>query len=195
MKAPGLNELRAELARNPRLRVGIVLIGALLMVYQLAGLSATRARLDADYSAKLTQLARVQGISREDGWDQRASEIHAIRMALEAEIPDSDSIGLAQATVQGWLRDTAGNVGPKLTVTMGTPLPVGNLHPYWTIPAQINGPIDPAQALELIRQIESRKELMTVQSIHLTTGEHAMLALDVTGYCRVNQRDATHATP
>lgn len=195
MKAAGFDKLRDELARNPRLRVGIVLIGVLLLVYQLVGLSAIRDRLDADYAAKLTQLVRVQSISREDGWDRRASEIHAIRKALEAQIPEADSVGLAQATVQGWLRDTAASVGPKLTVTMGTPLRVDDKHPYWRIPAQINGMIDPEMALELIRQIESRKELITVQSIRLTTGANASLALDVASYYRVTPAGATHATP
>lgn len=195
MKSPGWNRLRDELARNPRLRVGVVLIGVLLLVYQLAGLSQIRARLDADYAAKLAQLEKVQSISREDGWDRRASEIHAMRKALEAQIPAADSVGLAQATVQGWLRDTAANVGPKLTVTMGTPLRVDDKHPYWRIPAQINGMIDPAQALELIRQIESRKELVTVESIRLTTGANASLALDVASYYRVTTAEAAHATP
>ncbi|MHB1271833.1 MAG: hypothetical protein ACYCZD_03520 [Rhodanobacter sp.] len=195
MKIPGLNQLRAELARNPRLRVGIVLIGALLLVYQLAGLADTRARLDADYSAKSRQLVRVQGISREDGWDRRASDIHAVRKALEAEIPDADSVGLAQATVQGWLRDTASHFGPKLTVTMGTPLRVDDQHPYWKIPVQINGPIAPSQALELIRQIESRKELITVESIRLTSGDNPSLALEVAGYYRVTKGGGVHAAP
>ncbi len=195
MKLTGLDRLRDELARNPRLRVGIVLIGVLLLVYQLAGLSHIRAGLDADYAAKLTELVKVQSISRQDGWDRRASEIHVIRKALEAQIPESDSVGLAQATVQGWLRDTAANVGPKLTVTMGTPLRVDDTHPYWRIPAQINGMIDPARALELIRQIESRKELFTVESIRLTTGTNASLALDVASYYRVTSTGADHATP
>ena len=195
MKIPGLDPFRAELARNPRLRVGIVVIGALLLVYQLAGLTDTRSRLDADYAVKLTQLVRVQGISREDGWDRRASDIHAVRKALEAQIPDADSVGLAQATVQGWLRDTVGNVGPKLTVTMGTPLRVDDQHPYWRIPAQINGPIAPSQALELIRQIESRKDLVTVQSIRLTSGDTPSLALEVASYYRVIKGGKAHATP
>jgi hypothetical protein len=195
VKLPGLDPFRAELARNPRLRVGIVVIGALLLVYQLTGLSATRARLDADYAVKLAQLVRVQGISREDGWDRRASDIHAVRKALEAQIPDADSVGLAQATVQGWLRDTAGNLGPKLTVTMGTPVRVDDRHPYWQIPAQINGPIAPSQALELIRQIESRKELVTVQSIRLTSGDTPSLALDVASYYRVTKGGDAHAAP
>ncbi len=195
MKMHGLDQLRAELARNPRLRVGIFLIGALLLMYQLAGLSDTRSRLEADYSLKLTQLVRVRGISRQDGWDRRAGDIHAVRQALEAEIPDADSVGLAQATVQGWLHDTAGNVGPKLTVTMGTPLRVDDQHPYWRIPAQINGPIAPSQALELIRQIESRKELITVESIRLTSGNNPSLSLEVASYYRVIKGGSTHAAP
>lgn len=195
MIAPWLAAARAELARNPRLRLGIVLVGALLMIYQLTGLSATRDHLSADYATQWVRLQRVQNISKEDGWDRRASDIHTIRKGLEAEIPDADTVGLAQATVQGWLRDTTNSVGPKLSITMGTPVQVNDAQPYWKVPAQIGGMVRPAQALQLIRQIESRKELMVIQSIRLTTGSSPSIALEVASYYRVNRKAGDHADP
>lgn len=195
MIARWLAAARAELARNPRLRLGVVLIGALLLIYQLTGLSTTRNRLHADYATQLVRLQRVQDISKEDGWDRRASNIHTIRKGLEAEIPDADTVGLAQATVQGWLRDRLTSVGPKLSITMGTPVLVNDQQPYWKIPAQVSGMVRPAQALELIRQIESRKELTVIESIRLTTGSNPSLALDVASYYRVNRRGPGRATP
>lgn len=190
-----LNTARAELARNPRLRIGIVVIGALLLIYQLTGLSVMRERLRTDYATQLVRLARVQHISKEDGWDRKASDIHAVRKGLEAEIPDADTVGLAQATFQGWLRDTTNNVGPKLSITMGTPVQVDEKQPYWKVPAQIAGMVQPAQAMELIRQIESRKDLIVIQNIRLTTGSSPSIALEVASYYRVNRGASRDATP
>lgn len=195
MKMAWLAAARTELTNNPRLRVGLVVIGALLLMYQLAGLSDLRGRMSADYAAKQAQLARVQGISKEDGWDRRASEIHAMRTALEAEIPDTDSMGLAQATMQGWLRDTVTRSGVKLSVTMGAPVRVSETSAYWKIPAQISGQMPVSGAMELIRQIESRKELMNVESIRLTTGDQPSVSLGVASYYRVRQEGAANATP
>lgn len=195
MKMAWLATARTELTNNPRLRVGLIAIGALLLMYQLAGLSDLRGRMSADYAAKQAQLARVQGISKEDGWDRRASEIHSMRAALEAEIPDTDSMGLAQATMQGWLRDTVTRSGVKLSATMGAPLRVNETSAYWKIPAQISGQMSVSGALELIRQIESRKELMSVESIRLTTGNQPSMLLEVAGYYRVRQGGTANATP
>lgn len=196
MKTEWFASARAELAANPRLRIGIVCIGALLLMYQLAGLSDLRTRLESDYQAQQARLVRVQGISREDSWDQRASAIHVIRQGLEAQIPDADSVGLAQATMQGWLRDAATHVDADLSIAMGTPMPAAEGSPYWKIPAQVSASQIPvSRALELIRQIEDRKELMTVQSIRLTSGDHPSLALDVASYYRIPQKRAAHATP
>lgn len=195
MKMAWLVTARNELAGNPRLRVGLIVIGALLALYQLAGLSDLRVRMTADYAARQTQLARVQNISKEDGWDRRASEIHAMRAALEAEIPDADSMGLAQATMQGWLRDTVTRSGVKLSVTMDAPLRVSDTSAYWKIPARISGQMSLAGALELIRLIESRKELMSVESIRLTTGNQPSVSLEVAGYYRVRQGGTANATP
>lgn len=195
MKMAWLATTRTELTNNPRLRAGLVVVGALLLLYQLADLSDLRGRMTEDYIAKQVQLARVQGISKEDGWDRRASEIHAMRTALEAEIPDADSMGLAQATMQGWLRDTVTRSGAKLSVTMGTPLRVDEASAYWKIPAQISGQMSLSGALELIRKIESRKELMSVESIRLTTGGQSSVSLEVASYYRVRKEGTVNATP
>lgn len=195
MKTAWLDSARTELANNPRLRAGLVVIGTLLLLYQLAGLSDLRGRMTADLVDKQTQLVRIQSISKEDGWDRRAAEIHTLREALQAEIPDSDSLGLAQATMQGWLRDMVSRSGVKLTVTMGSPMRVNESSPYWKIPGQLSGQMPVSVALELIRQIESRKELMSVESIRLTTGNQSSLSLEVAGYYRVPQGGTTRANP
>ncbi len=196
MKAAWWTSARAELRANPRLRVGLILIAALLVIYQLTGLADLRAQIASDYLAKQAQLVRVQNISKEDGWDQRARAMHDLRAALEAEIPDADNMGLAQATTQGWLRDLVTRSGAKLTVTMDTPVQASGSAVYWKIPAQISGELNVAQAMELIRQVESRKELMSVESIRLTAGTRPSLALDVASFYRIKNRgSASHAAP
>lgn len=195
MKMAWLENARAELADNPRLRAGLIVIGTLLLLYQLMGLSDLRERMTSDLVDKQMQLVRVQSLSKEDGWDQRATAVHTILEALQAEIPDSDSLGLAQATMQGWLRDMVTRSGAKLTVTMGTPLQADGSAVYWKLPAQISGAISVAGALELIRQIESRKELMSVESIRLTAGTRPSISLEVASYYRIRKGGAPNAAP
>lgn len=195
MNAAWLDSTRAELERNPRLRLGLLVIGVLVMLYAIAGLSQVRQSMADNYEAQSQKLTRVVRIAHEKGWDTRAHDAEITRKALEAEIPDADSIGLGQATVQGWLRNTLTAIDPKLTVSMGQPVRIDADKPYWKIPAQVSGMLQPRQALQLLRMIESRKELMTVDSIRLTSGRNAALALTVSAYYRVNGESDGNATP
>ena len=195
MIAAWLNSTREELERNPRLRLGLLVIGVLIMLYVIAGLNQVRQGMADNYDVRSQQLVRVARIAHEKGWDVRAHDAEITRKALEAEIPDADSIGLAQATVQGWLRNTLTAVDPKLTVSMGQPVRIDADKPYWKIPAQVSGMLQPRQALQLLRTIESRKELMTVDSIRLTSGRNGALALTVSAYYRVNGNSDGNAAP
>jgi hypothetical protein len=180
-----LHSMRDELARNPRLRLGLLVIVALVILYQIAGLSQVRDRLGADYADRQAQLMRIRSISREDAWGRRAAEAAAVRKALEAEIPQADSIGLAQATFQGWLRELSVSGNAPLSIAMGTPTKVQGLPGYWKIPAQLSGSIGGASALELVRKIESRKDLVVIDSIRLAAGNGANVSIDVATYYRI----------
>lgn len=185
MKTPWLGDIKAEFVKNNRLRLGALVIAVLLFADAVSVLSTWRQQWSRDYEQLQTRLVRVQHISKEGGWPKRAADAEAIRKALEAEIPTADSVGLAQATFQGWLRQVVGSTGLPLSLSMGTPSPVDGMPGYFRIPATLAGRIDSRRALEVLRLIESRKELVVVQSIRLSTGANSSISLEVAAFYRV----------
>lgn len=195
MKGKWQNQLHSEWTSNPRLRLGVLLIVALVAVYEISGLGLVRQRMAADYSAKLSELSRVRDISKEDAWDQRALAAKRLRDALQAGVPTADTVGLGQATFQGFLRSVAAGAGPRLNIAMDTPVKVVGMDGYWKFPAQISGPVPVDRALDLVRQVESHKDLVTVQAIQLSTGTNPYMNLTLAAYYRVNGAGEVNATP
>lgn len=187
MKLKALGPIGEELKHNPRLRLGLIVIAALLAIYQIAGISQWRSSIAADYTLQQERLLRVRGISREDGWARRAADAAGMRKALQAEIPDANSVGLAQATFQGWLSGLVRSTGKPLQITMGAPVKVQGQTGYWKIPAQVAGNLSVREAMELIRQVESRKELVTVDSIELNNDQYPRASLALATYYHVAQ--------
>lgn len=182
-----LGSIGEELKRNPRLRIGLIVIVGLIVIYQINGLGRWRDQIASEYSDNVARLERIRGISRQDGWAGRAADADAMLKALKAEISDADSVGLAQATFQGWLGGLVKSTGVPLAISMGTPTRVDGRPSDWKIPAKLTGRLGPRGAMELIRQIESRKELVTIDSIQLTNDRYPTLSLDLSTYYRVAQ--------
>ena len=185
-----LARLGRELDENQRLRYGLFAIALLAVFYALSGLSAMRSRISADYTQDLERLERIQHTAEERGWNKRAADAQSLLAELQAQIPHSDSVGLAQATFQGWLRSAAIATDPKLNIHIGTPQRVADNSPYWEIPAQLAGSLSHAKALELLRRIESRKDLVVIKRIRLSVVRPASLSLDVVAYYRIDTKGA-----
>ncbi len=185
MKLKSLAPLGEELKRNPRLRLGLIVIVALVAIYQITGISRWRAGLVADYALQQSRLLRIRSISKQDGWARRAADAASMRKALQAEISDANSVGLAQATFQGWLSGLVRSTGEPLQITMGAPVKLQGQPGYWKIPAQVAGNLSIRKAMELIRQVESRKELVVVDSIELNNDQYPRASLALATYYHV----------
>jgi hypothetical protein len=96
--------LLAELRSTPRLRIGLVLIAAILGAYGLLEWRDRQVADRADYQRTLTQLARLsQPQEIAAPWGQRASEAAEVLAQARAELWRNVSTGQAQAQVQDWL--------------------------------------------------------------------------------------------
>lgn len=187
IKPKALTTIGEELKHNGRLRLGLIVIAALIAFYQIGSLGQGRASIAADYSLQQERLLRIRGISKQDDWARRAADAASMRKALRAEIPDANSVGLAQATFQGWLSGLVQSTGKPLQITMGSPVKLQGQPGYWKIPAQVTGNLGVREAMELIRQVESRKELVTIDTIELTNDQNPRASLALATYYHVAQ--------
>jgi len=106
-----IQELRAQLADNARLRLALWAVFAILWIYALLvamdQLPAERAAVESQRA----ELARLRSIESEAVWQGRLRDAQQLTAAAEALTWTELKPGLAQAEVQDWLRQVASKAG------------------------------------------------------------------------------------
>lgn len=180
-----LQNLRNEVRSKPALRLGLGLILALALAYAYGFANQVRNGSAQAYLEDIAELQKVKLLAQQKDWPQRAKAAQALQSGLQAAIPSSDSIGLAQATQAAWLRSAILPFAPKVNVVMGQPVKVDGLPGYWKVPADINAQVDAARAVQILQRIEGTTNLMYVQSLRIVNTASPSLQLSVVAYYRI----------
>ncbi len=119
------DEWRDEWERNPRLRLGALLAGALLAVWALLALAD---RLDAAVAERdrlAAQVQRLRAVSADPRWDGMAEDVRVIDGQWRSRLWREPTEGRMQAALQDWLRTqvTAAGLAPRELVASVQPLP------------------------------------------------------------------------
>lgn len=181
-----LANARRDWAANRRLRMGVAVIGAILALYVFLVLQDWRAALAGQYADRTEQLYKMKSLAGQDEWLARAQAARSIRERLEAEIPEVATVGLAQAGVQGWIRDAATAFGDNVRVQTQAPAE-SELEGVWRIPVVISGSADPARIVQLVRRIEGRPTLSVIEEALVVNRENRTFSLTVVSYFRVRE--------
>jgi len=180
---PLVEQVRA----NPRLQAGLGVIALLLVAWVVLVLGDVRkaqiARLE-QARARYVQVSRLAG---QEVWVQRAADAAKLADALEAEIPQAASAGLAQAQFQGWLKQITDSQG--VPIRMDTQAPV-RLEPpssdVLRVTATIAGSMDPQRVWQLINRIEGATALVTIPALTVRSdGSNQTFSITVQGYYRL----------
>lgn len=181
-------QARTEWSGNPRLRVGTAAILVILVVYVLMVLADWRAALHEEYQQRTLQLYKVQALAGKDEWLLRAENARALDKALQSEIPNASTIGLAQAEVQTWMRQIMQAFGPKMGSESHAPVQVTGEPGLWRIPITIRGLVSVQQLQEILRRIESADRLTVVDSMTITmVRDTPNVSLTAVAYYRVGK--------
>ena len=163
-----LAQMRTEWTTNPRLRIGSAVILVILVAYMMMVMTDWRTALHAQYQERTLQLYKVQALAGKDEWLLRAEKARSLDKALQSEIPNAATIGLAQAEVQTSMRQIMQAFGPKMTSESHAPVEVTGEPGLWRIPITIRGLISVAQLQEILRRIESSDRLTVIESMTIT---------------------------
>ena len=176
---------RREWAANRRLRIGVMAIAAILAVYVFLVMRDWRATLEQDYAVRTERLYKMKALAGQPQWLARAQAAAKVRAALEAQLPEVATSGLAQASVQGWIREATSGMGEDLRIQAGQPEAVEGQPGIWRVPVTISGPLDSQRYLDLIGRIESRATLSVVEEATLINRNAQNFSLTVVSYFRI----------
>lgn len=193
--ATPLRKLAVEVAANRRLQVGLAVIGGILVLYLALVLSDLRRAQEEAYVQRREQLQKMQALAGQDAWIGRAQAAARVRNALAAEIPEVDTVGIAQAQLTSWARDVSQPLGGSaVQIQSQTPQQVAGAAGLWKIPVVLSGDVSPPRVLDLIQQVERRSVLTVIEQSMLMNRENKGFSLTVVAYVRV-RRGASDAAP
>lgn len=182
-----LEQARKELADNPRLRLGAWLIVGILVLYLWLVLSDWQAAVQKDYLVQVQRLEKIRSLAGQDEWLQRAEQARALREALQAQIPEVATLGLAQASMQTFARDLVSASGASLRVQTEVPAEVGEGSGLWRVPVVLSGGLSAPQVLQLIRGIESARNLVVIEEALILNRVNQTFSLTLVAYYRVQE--------
>lgn len=190
---PQLRALFAEVKANPRLQLGAVLIGALILGWLMLVLSDWRTKKLEGLQQARQRLEQIESLAGQQGWAERAEAATQLATALEAEIPPAASAGLAQADFQGWLREIVNGQDASLRLDVLAPVRVEQPAGVVRLTATISGSLPPARVVQMIHRIERRAALSTIPTLTIRSdGLNRTFSLTVQAFYRMPS-EATEA--
>lgn len=184
--SPQIASLRKQLEAAPWLKWGMAAIAVLGVAFAWQLLHDARVQAQADATEEVVRLRRIQALEGQDVWMKRASDASELHRAVLAQIPVATTPGVAQATLQGRLRDLAAAAsdieGLRINVADAVVLeqPAGLLRVNATLAAGM----PPRQALEMIRRIEEGAELVVIESADIRVDTTQTASISLTAYYR-----------
>lgn len=176
---------RQEFAQNQRLRIGVLVIAAILAFYSFLVLKDLRSSLQDHYVERRQYLRKLRVVAVQRDWPARAEQIGRVRRALEAQIPVFASSGLAQASAQTWLRDLAAVHGEAVRVQSQPPEAVEGTPGLWRVPMVVSGSLSPRAVINLVQKIEKRGSLSVIEEALIMNRQNQTFQFTVVSYAKV----------
>lgn len=182
-----LQSLKRQVEAAPWLKWAGLAIVLLLALFCLQVLDAVRVeRQKAAMDAEL-DLRRIMSLKGQDVWFEREKSALELRDTLRAQLPEVATPGMAQASLQNWLRGLTSGFGNEQNANIrinrsGT---VETVPGVLRVNASLNVAASPRQSLNLLRQIESSSNLVTLETLTLQSDDSNTLHLTLNAYYRI----------
>ena len=181
-----LEPMLAQVRGNPRLQLGLVLIGVILVGWIFLLLGDIRASRAQALEQARQRLAQVHQLSGQDEWIRRAEVSHRLAAALAAEIPPAQSPGLAQAAFQGWMQQIVDDAPGRVRLDMQPPTRLDAPADVIMVTATATGGLEPQRAWQMIHRIESSGALVRIPAITVRSdGLNKTFSVTVQGFYRL----------
>ena len=161
---------RAELAANPKLRLGVWLIVAILAGYFAFVVQAERADVvAADYASAQARLTRGQDLLARQDWAERLAAARATEADLRGRFWQAPNEGLAQARLGAVIEELTAKLHLARPLTeVGLSRPVPDVPGLWQVQARMVGSgVGPA-SLRLLHRVATQPKKLVMERLELT---------------------------
>lgn len=169
---PALDRFWETLRANPRLRLGLWLIGFILWGYGLLLLDEHLQVARADYTATAARHARALDVAADTAWPDRLRAVRALEAQIDSRLWREASPGLAQATFQDWLGGAmrgANFTNPLLAVSVHEEQLDAAAQPgaavMWKTRARLSGDFTPTGLAAFLKILAEHDKAIVVESL------------------------------
>lgn len=171
-----IDQARAELAANPRLRLGVWVIVAILAGYFAFVVQA--ARVDAAAAAFASadaSLTRGRNLLDRQDWQERLAAARGIEAELQSRFWEAPNEGLAQASLRAAIDDLTARLHLGLPrIDLGASRPVPDAPGLWQVQTRFVGQAVGPSALRLLYRIASHPKKLVVERLDLSRRQGSM---------------------
>lgn len=173
---PAIVRVRDELAAKPVLRVGVWLIGAILLIYFIADLQSARlSAVASDYAVTADRLSRSRALLERSDWNERVEAARAMEETLAARFWHAENPGLAQARLRTELTALMEDLHvDRLRIKLGLSQPVDDVPPrpgageFWQIQAQVTGQAPRRSILRIVHAVAGHPDKLVEEQLNIT---------------------------
>jgi hypothetical protein len=171
----------AEIRGNPRLRLLLAGVAAIIWIYALINLRELAIAKYTQFVGVERQIAKTKLQASQGDWPQRLQAIKLLQVELEGRLWQNSTQGLAQAAFQDWLNQAAirANLArPAVTMlavedkadTGTADSAAGAVSPnvdLWKVRAKIEFDFTPPSLMNLLKQMMMNPQQVVVESMNI----------------------------
>lgn len=173
-----LEQARAELRQNARLRAGVWLILLIGLSYVLLVQSDRLALADLEFASQVEQLRKAQALQSSSGWTEQLVTQQSVSDALAGALWEAETQGLAQASLQAALNEMiAGLEIRNGRIRSGVMQPVADMPGVWQIQVQLDGSYRLGAELQLLYAIARYPNKLVIDRLDLSRQNSRLLVL------------------
>ena len=177
-----LTGLRAELAVNPRLRVGMWLILGILLFYAVLIQADRVTAVYAQYAAEVDRLTKAVAMLTQKDWPELLESERKSSRTLDGVFWKAETLGLAQASLQAAIGDMIEGLNLRNSrIRSGVSQPLADVPGVWQIQVQLDGQYSPGMELQLLFAIASHSKKVVVDRLDLSR-QNSRLSLICSAY-------------
>lgn len=176
---------RDELAANPRLRLGVWSIAAILLFYWVAIVQPERRALAVDeYADTASRLASSERVmARRDEWPGLLAAAQESDQALQRSFWRADTEGLARAGLQETLEKIVADLDVRnVAIESGASRPVPEVEGLWQVQARLTANYSAGTELKLLHALATHPSKLVVDRMDLVRGRQPRVFLIVSAH-------------
>ena len=176
---------REDLTANPRLRLGVWVIVAILLFYWVVLVQPERAALAvADYADTASRLASSQAVmARRDEWPGLLAAAQESDQALQRSFWRADTEGLAKAGLQETLERIVADLDVRnVAIESSSSRRLSDGDGLWQVQARLSANYSAGTELKLLHALATHPRKLVVDRMDLVRGRQSRVLLVVSAY-------------